>query len=58
MPHRKPPHENPAKAAESVEPESGLEKFKSLTRGLLGVPRDELADAEARYQREKALRQK
>ena len=44
----KPPDRSDKAGAE--DPKSGMERFKSLTKGLLNVPRDEIADAEREYQ--------
>jgi hypothetical protein len=55
----KPPPENGVADEEGeCDPEAGLERFNRLIKGLLGVPRDELAEAERRYQNERLMRRK
>ena len=47
MPNQKPPPEGPDKdAADAAEP---LDRFKRLTRRLLGVPREEVAAAQKEH---------
>ena len=53
MEPRKPPPEGPAKGEESDDASPSMDRFKSLTKGLLGVPRDELADEQRRYESER-----
>jgi hypothetical protein len=48
MAEPKEPSENPAKGAGSGESKPSLERFKNLTRRLIGVTREELAEAERR----------
>ena len=51
MPNQPPPPENPAKGeANGSEPTNPLDKFKALTKELLGVSREEVADAEREFQ--------
>lgn len=48
MAQPKPPPESPASGAESDPPDGMMERFKSLTKGLLGVPLDKVKEAERR----------
>lgn len=48
MAHRKEPTENDAKGAENGDDKPSLERFKNLTKGLVKVTREELAEAEER----------
>lgn len=51
MAHRKPPEptENGDKAEENGDATPTLQRFKNLTKRVLNVSRDELADAQRRY---------
>ncbi len=49
MPQSQPPPENPEKAEESVDPQAGMDRFKRLAKGLLGVPREKVAEAEREF---------
>jgi hypothetical protein len=50
MAHRKEPTENDAKGAENGDAAPSMERFKNLTKGLVKVTREELAEAERRYE--------
>jgi len=50
MAHRKEPTENDAKGAENGDATPSLERFKNLTKGLVKVTREELAEAERHYE--------
>lgn len=47
---RKEPTESPARDAENGDDKPSLERFKNLTRGLVKVTREELAEAERQYE--------
>ena len=53
---RKRPSEDPANGAGSDPPSEGMERFKRLTKGLLGVSSEELAEQERRYQASRPAR--
>jgi hypothetical protein len=48
MAHRKEPTESGDKGAENGDATPSLERFRNLTRGLVKVTREELAQAERR----------
>jgi hypothetical protein len=53
MARRKEPTESDDKSEANGEPPPSLKRFGNLAKSLLEVPRDQLADAEKRYQRER-----
>ena len=54
MSHREPPSEGHDKAEENGDAKPSMNRFKDLTKGLLNVSRDELAEAQRRYEGERA----
>jgi len=50
MAHRKEPPESGGKDAENGDAAPSLERFKNLTKGLVKVTREELAEAERQYE--------
>jgi len=50
MANRKEPTESDAKGAENGDATPSLERFKNLTKGLVKVTREELAEAERQYE--------
>jgi hypothetical protein len=53
MAPRKPPPESDDRDAGNGDDRPSLERFKSLTKGLVKVTREELAKAERRYENER-----
>jgi hypothetical protein len=53
MAHRKEPAETGGKVAENGDAAPSLERFKNLTKGLVKVTREELAQAERAYEAER-----
>ncbi len=51
----KPPPPDQSDKAGAEDPKSGMDRFKNLTKGLLNVPRDEIANAEREYQKDKRI---
>jgi hypothetical protein len=47
---RKPPPEDHDKDAENGDAKPSLDRFKSLTKGLLNVSREELAEEQRRHE--------
>jgi hypothetical protein len=43
-------HDQSAEGAASEAPKGSMDRFKSLAKGLLNVPRSKMAEAEAIYQ--------
>ena len=54
MSHREPPSESPDKAEENGDAKPSMNRFKGLTKGLLGVSREDLAEAQRRYEGERS----
>lgn len=50
MAHRKEPTEGDDKGEANGDAEPSLERFKNLTKGLVKVTREELAEAERAYE--------
>ena len=49
-------HDQSAEGAASEAPKGSMDRFKSLARGLLNVPRSKMVEAETSYQSEKGNR--
>jgi hypothetical protein len=54
MPHLEPPPEDHDKVEENGAAKPPMERFRGLTKGLLKVPRKELAEEQRRYESERA----
>jgi hypothetical protein len=58
MTKRKRPPESAAKAEESADTQTPMERFRGVTRQLLGVSRERLREEQRKYEEGKKLRAK